>query len=32
VRRLPAAILLTVNGVLFVAALGVPAGIWLGRD
>ena len=30
VRRLPAALPILVNGVLFLAALGVLAGIWLG--
>jgi putative membrane protein len=32
VRRLPAAILIAVNGVLLVAALAVLVVIWLGRD
>ena len=32
VRRIPPAVLIVVNGVLFLGALGVLAGIWLGTD
>ena len=32
VRRLPTALLITVNGILCAASLGVLVGIWVGRD
>ena len=32
VRRIPPAILIGVNGILFLAAIGVLVGIWFGRD
>lgn len=31
VRRLPPVLLIAINGVLFLAALAVLAGIWIGR-
>lgn len=32
VRRLPAPLLIAINGVLAAAAIGVLVGLWLGRD
>jgi len=32
IRRIPAFVLIGVNGILLLASLGVLAGIWLGRD